>query len=322
MPDTSLIVVNYNSAAHTARLVDMLAPSVDEVVVVDNASPDGAAALASLPDRHSNLRLLCLETNRGYGAGANAGAAASARGNDVLVVANPDVTIEPAAFARLTAAVTRDQVALAAPMFLDPDGTLQRSAHRRDPGFVSTVFELCRPLAGLVRRLAPGWHPTLLSAAAHATSRDCAHVLGALMAIRRKAFDAVGGFDETFFLYREETDLCRRLRTAGWRIRHVADATAEHEGGASTADGTPTMYRPTALTSHYRYIAKHRGRAVAGIARLLGTASCLLWILVGPKRSRARALLRWHLGLDRFCRPHVAKDATPGRQNPESGERC
>lgn len=296
MPRTSLIVVNYNTADRTTRLVEQTLGGVDEVIVVDNASQKGdARTLATLAAQHGHVRFLSLPDNRGYGAGANAGARVAS--GEILVVANPDIDVDPAAFQRLAAALSEARVGLAAPRFLNPDGTLQRSAHRRDPGLMSTIFELCRPVAGAAVRLRRGWHPTLLSADEHLTSRDCSHVLGALVAVRREAFDAVAGFDEDFFLYREETDLCRRLRAAGWRIRHVGEATAVHESGASTPDGTPAMYRSAYLASHYRFIAKHRGRTVAALARLLGTLSCVVWLALGPKRALARAPLRWHLGL-------------------------
>lgn len=294
-PAASLVIVNFNTASKTIRLAGQLADTVHEVILVDNASPDGSAAsLSAFAKERSNVRLVALDRNRGYGAGANAGARAA--GGDVLIVTNPDVEIAPADVTRLVTSVMQPGVALVAPRFTYPDGTLQPSAHRRDPLLLSTIFEMCRPLTAVAHRVSPGWNPTLYRPEDHARSRDCAHVLGAFMAIRKEAFDAVGGFDESFFLYREETDLCRRLRAAGWRVRHVADAAAIHEGGASTPGDIPTMSRPAALRSHYRFIAKHRGRVRARLAWMLGTLGCLLWLVTGPERALAWAQVRWHLG--------------------------
>src|SRR5581483_9594246 len=87
------------------------------------------------------------------------------------------------------------------------------------------------PLAHLAHRIAPDWHPTLHPVADHARRLECVHVLGALLAIDTAQFRAVGGFDEAFFMYREETDLCVRVRERGGRVVHRGDLVATHVGG-------------------------------------------------------------------------------------------
>ena len=120
------------------------------------------------------------------------------------------------------------------------------------------------------------------------------HVLGALMAVDGAAFRTIGGFDEDFFLYREETDLCRRLRDRGLRIRHEPSVVVTHYGDASSTDSLPVAIRPSAMASHYRYIDKHQGR-VAGMAmRIVGLLGSGLWSLTGPKRRWGWATFRWH----------------------------
>lgn len=288
---TGLVVVNYESLAYTDALVSRLEQHVDDVVVVDNASTE--QGLDDFASRHPDVRLVQMAENVGFGAGLNEGLRHTPA--EVLVLSNPDVQIDPADLSRLVTAVQCPHVALAAPRFVLPDGGHHPSAHRRFPFVGTTMWELCRPVIALMRRLAPRWHPTLLSSTEHDQPRDVAHVIGALMVVNRDALQAVGGFDEDFFLYREETDLCRRLGSSGWRIRHEARAVAVHVLGGSTPGEGPMVSRPTFLMSHYRFIAKHAGPATARLAWALGTASCLPWLLVGPDRRAAARALRWHL---------------------------
>lgn len=317
-PTISLVVVNHRSASLTQRLVDAVAGEVDEVVIVDNPADEdpgrrGVTALDAVATRHGNVRVVPLQRNVGYGSGANAGAAATH--GDVLVVANADVQVDARSLRILAACAYR--AGIAGPRFERPDGTLERSAHRREPGLGITAYDLCPPVSGLLRRIRPGWHPTLFAGADHDRPLECSHLLGALLAVDADAFRAVGGFDEAFFLYREETDLCRRLRNAGWRVRYEPAAGAVHIGGAST-DGTwPMPARPVVLESHYRYIAKHRGRVVAGLARSLGTLGSLLWLARLRDRRAALRSVRWHLGARRNAAPE--EPVAPGEPGPVTG---
>lgn len=292
-PSTALIVVNHRSADLTAQLVDAVAGEVDEVVVVDNPSDAGSdvPALEALAARHEHVRVAAMDRNVGYGAGMNAGAALTDA--DVLVIANPDVVPEPGAIATLVDAARG--VGAAGPRFHNPDGTLQRSAHHRDPGLLVTAFDFCPPVSGVVARLKPGWHPTVDAEADHDHPHDAHHLLGAFFAVDGAAFRALGGFDEWFFLYREETDLFRRLRDAGWRVRFEPGAVAVHASGGSTVDAWPLVARPVMLESHYHFIAKHQGRAIAALARVLGTIGAAVWVLRMKDGRSARRSLRWHL---------------------------
>lgn len=292
-PRVSLVVVNYNTAELAVRLVAEVGDGADEIVVVDNASaqPD-RDHLSRLPGQ---VKVIDAGMNLGYGAGANLGARECT--GDVVVIANADIEIAPQALRELASQAGDDTVGLAAPRFLGPDGALIRSCHRRDPGLLTTLWDFSSLFGGLAVRLRPGWHPTLVTDAEHGHDRDAVHVLGALMAVRAEAFRAVDGFDESFFLYREETDLCARLRAGGWRIRHVAHVTAHHVGDASSTDDRPVPIRPVAVRSHYAYLRKHRGQALTALAWVLGLLGSLSWWLIGPRRHFARDSLRAHLGL-------------------------
>jgi len=291
-PTVSLIVVNYNAAPLTERLVGSLVGEVDEVIVVDNASPAGP------PRCPEGVVLLVADANLGYGAGANLGARRASA--DVLVIANPDVSIDVAALHALAAAAVEPGVGVVAPRFVYPNGALQRSAHRRYPGLMVTLQELSPAFAAVMARLDPEWHATLLRPADHDVPRNVDHVLGALLVVRASAFRAVGGFDERYFLYREETDLCARLRTAGWQVRHLPSASAEHIGQASNADPWPIAARWTALDSHYRFIAGRWGRGRARLAWAVGVVAAVSWVITGPERAAGRHALRWHVGAGRW----------------------
>lgn len=298
----SLVVVNYGTMDRALDLARSALGGVDEVVVVDNDSYEGDRA--ALEAGHPGVRFVWRPANDGYGAGADAGAAVAT--GDVLIVSNADISIDPGGLRQLAAAAGDG---VAAPRFAEPGGRLIRSSHRREPVLLSTVREYCGPFAGLAARLRPGWHPTLRPDADHYSDHDTLHVLGALMAVDAGLWRQSGGFDEGFFLYREETDLCRRARMAGRPVRHVAAVVAVHEGDVSSpGDATLVATRWPAVRSHYRYVAKHYGRARAVAAWTLGVAGSGLWVLTGPDRRSARQALRHHL---RLLRPSGRADGRP-----------
>lgn len=289
-PSVSLVIVNYNTADQARQMVEGLGDGADEIVIVDNASPNGDVdALRRLP---AHVKVLALADNRGYGAGANAGSMICT--GEVIVVSNADIGISAADLRSLAAEAYNEGVGLAGPRFVDATGSLVRSSHYRDPGLLTTLWEYSVLFGAVASRLRPEWHPTLRSRQDHDVDHDTLHVLGALMAMPAEAFREVGGFDEGFFLYREETDLCHRLRAAGWRVRHVATVTAVHEGDASSKDERPVPVRLAAVRSHYAFLRKHRGTVVAAIAWLLGVTGSVSWLLTGPRRRFGRDSLSAH----------------------------
>jgi GT2 family glycosyltransferase len=204
------------------------------LVVVDNASLDrtvdflrGAAA------RSTAVALIALTRNLGYAAAVNH-AFAHAGERDVLLL-NPDVELRDTAPVQTLVDFLTDhpRVAAAAPRLLYPDGTPQPSV-RRFPSLPALVGSL-----RAARRLGPARRSYESYLAPSTSSRACVvdWVLGAAMLIRRRAFDAVGGWDERFFLYMEDADFCRRCGKAGWKVAFVPEVNLRHEyARASTAD--------------------------------------------------------------------------------------
>lgn len=225
-PRVDAVVVAYNSARTLRACVGPLA-SIDgvAVTVVDNASPDDTlAAVAGLP-----MALVHAGRNGGFAAGCNLGAA---RGTaEYVLFLNPDARVAAEDLARLVAALDeRPEAALAAPRILEDDGTLAHSL-RRFPRRRSTFAQ-----ALFLHRVWPraSWTDEVVrDPAAYAQAGSPEWVSGACMLVRRSAFEQVGGFEESYFLYCEDTDLCAQLRAAGWDIRYEPGATVHHEGGAS-----------------------------------------------------------------------------------------
>ena len=290
-PAVSAVVVNWNSGSHLQQALDALfayLPGGDwDVTVVDNASSDGSERYAA--DRGPRCRLVRNARNRGFGTAVNQ-AVASTTAPYVLIV-NPDCRIESGSVATLVAALRADdECGIAGPAVLGDDGVVQGSA-RGDPDMLTGLFGRSSRL----RRLLPA------SAAARRNVRDadlagtvrggvCVDwVSGACMLVRRCAFDAVGGFDERYFLYWEDADLCRRLRGAGWSVRYVPAARVCHAGGVSTRSAAPAAARAF-HESAYLYYATH----------------------VAPGRRRPRRWLAWTL-LRVRCLWTVARIAVVGR---------
>ena len=291
--------------ANARRAGSALGPD-DELVVVDNASADGTAeALAREVPR---ARLLVLPANLGFARAANLGAGAATGG--ILLFLNSDAELTAEALKALRAAfLAHPRAGAVGALLLDPDGPVQRSAD----GVPSLLSEI--GLKPLLRLLDPGSWPGKGGAGAPV---EVPSLVGACLAVSREAFAAVEGFDERFFFFLEETDLCLRLRRCGWEVLLAPTARVVHGQGRTARKRRP-MARVEYDLSRYRFLRKHRGPAAAGlvwVATVLRLAGgCLLNGLGLPfsARLRDRAAvqgyrLAWHLLL---CPPGWGLEAFP-----------
>jgi GT2 family glycosyltransferase len=225
----SVAIVNYHTVSDLREcLASVRAAGAGEVVLKDNGSTDGSVEMVER--EFPEVRVLGSRDNPGYGAASNQ-AIAACRAPYVLLL-NSDVLLARDTLEVLVGHLdAHPRAAIVGPRLHNPDGTLQRSAH----GFPRPMT--FRPI---VRRI-PRLRDRSLLTWPHRTPRVVQWVKGCALAIRRAAFDAVGGFDPGFFMYFEETDLCFRLIEAGWEI-HFTPATAiVHKGGASTAQARAEM---------------------------------------------------------------------------------
>jgi N-acetylglucosaminyl-diphospho-decaprenol L-rhamnosyltransferase len=257
----AVAVISYETRAELERCLEsVVAGDPVEVVVVDNGSTDGSAELVR--SRFPSVRLIVNERNTGYGAAANQAIAATSA--DAVLLLNSDTIAHPEAMAVLGRhLLEHDRAAVVGPRLENLDGTLQRSAYPFPSAADAFLGESGLHLA--VRRV-PRLRDRFLRTWSHDRSRAVPWVLGAALAIRRSAFDAVGGFDEDFFMYGEEVDLCRRLAGAGFEVRYEPAATVRHAGGASTAKRAESMRREF-VVSKRRYLSRHERPGAA--ARLL-----------------------------------------------------
>ena len=226
-PDLSVIVVTHNGlelAVKTLRCARAATGSISaEWLVVDSGSTDGTpeALLARWPDLRLERR-----GNIGFAA-ANNVALSEARGRYVLLL-NPDVEIERGTLAELVAELdARPRVGAASVVQLMPDGRPQPSArHFSSPGRELATALFIPRLPG-ARRLAED----VALPQGGLSDRSVDWVVGAFLIARREAVAQVGALDERFFLYSEEEDWCRRIRAAGWDVRHLPTLRVVHHGG-------------------------------------------------------------------------------------------
>ncbi|MGY6631115.1 MAG: glycosyltransferase family 2 protein [Wenzhouxiangella sp.] len=231
-PLVSLIMLSFNTRELTRRslkhLIGASAGLDSEIIVVDNASHDGSADL--IEREFAEVRLIRAPHNLGFAGGNNLGAR-QARG-DYLVLVNSDAFLQGDALARgLARMQDQPQVGLAGGLLIGKDGQAEPSA-RQFPSALNDLLSLSGLAARFPRsrffgRFDRGWADPNQPA-------EVDWVPGAFCIIRRAAIEQTGFFDERYFLYYEEVDLCRRLKQAGWRIAYWPDLRAEHWGGESS----------------------------------------------------------------------------------------
>lgn len=255
----SAVVVNYNAGRHLLDCVRSLrAEGVVEVVVADNASTDGSVAALANADPDAVL----LETGANLGFGRAVNRAARRTSGECILVCNPDVVVEPGAVKALTAVVERDHgLGIVGPRIENPDGSVYPSP-RVFPGMADAlghaVFGLAWPANPFTRR-----YRMLDADRGHPSSR-VDWVSGSCFLARREAWDQLGGFDEAYFMYAEDVDLCWRAARAGWRVGFEPAARVLHVQGVST-DQHP--YRM--IMEHHRSLLRFSARSTRGWRRAL-----------------------------------------------------
>ncbi len=300
--DVSVIIVTRNTCALTLEAVASVFTSDDalgkEVIVVDNGSTD--ATDADLAARYPTVTRLRSPKNLGF-ARANNWGAQSARG-EFLLLLNSDARLTATALARAVGWMRENpQCGVAGAQLLNPDGTRQNSI----ANFPTLATELLNK--SLLRRLCPGRFP----GKEHRFEGpvEVESVIGAFFLTRKSLWDRLGGFDERFFFFFEETDFCRQVKNAGARVMHLPDVTVWH-GQGQTAKQASAGARIEYWRSRYQYFEKHSGalaRAAldAGLMVRLGVdwlSSALLNGVTLGTRPRWRhkfgvqsALLAWRL---------------------------
>jgi N-acetylglucosaminyl-diphospho-decaprenol L-rhamnosyltransferase len=294
----TVVVVTYNSAEVIEGLLDSLPAALGalpaDIVVVDNSSTDETCAVVS---GRSGCRLV-VQPNAGYSAGINRGVAESGASGPILVL-NPDVRLAPGAVEHLVAALRDPRTGIAVPRVRDPDGRVSWSL-RREPSLGRSL--------GLGRTGHPRLSEYVAEPSAYEREHACDWALGAVMLVSRACHEALGGWDESYFLYSEETDFCLRARDGGLATVYVPHAEAVHIGGASGQSGrTHAMQAVNRVRLFHRRHGRLRGwlyftLTVAGeVSRLLRgnrrSATALSALLLPGRRPRELALASGYLPL-------------------------
>jgi GT2 family glycosyltransferase len=270
------VVVHYRTPELLASCIRSLAGQSlmpDQIVVVDNSGD----SLAAEPQGDSGWQLVRTQANCGFGAACNLGAGRTA-GQYVLFV-NADLTLEPQACERLLeTARERSAVAVVGPRIYDADGAIELSA-RSFPSLRTGVLGRSSAATRWLQSVA-GRPPRNVGMALSATAQEVDWVSGACMLVRHDAFDSVQGFDERYWMYWEDADLCRRLRDRGWRTMLCIDAVTHHQTGSSgQSPSTVAAFHDSAGLYYELHVARSKVTARLGV-----------WLL----QLRKRLVLRRH----------------------------
>ena len=274
-PEVSVIIVSYNTRELLRECIEsILCEQGDglavEVIVVDNASADGSAAMVA--ERFPQVRLIANPDNRGFGAACNQGMEV-ARGRYALIL-NADIRAQPGALQRLVGFMdAHPDAAVCGGQLRYPDGRIQPSCAREltlwwvfcEQSLLAKLFPRTRLFGGYWRT---HWD--------FRATIETEQVMGACMMLRRP----LPRFDEDYFLYCEDTDLCYRVRQAGGKIYYVHDAVFVHHLGASGESQRAQM------VIYYnrgkeRYFRKFHSAWQARVCRWLNKGGALLRVLLG-----------------------------------------
>jgi hypothetical protein len=267
-PTLDIVIINWNSGSQLKRCLCQIETAVkkgvqlDRIVVVDNASSD--SSIADLTVQDDRLVILRNRRNTGFAAACNQGAKDS-RANYLLFM-NPDVYLGADSLSIPTEFLSRlenSNVAICGPRLVGQDAVAQKTCSR-----FPTTKDLCAQALGLGRLLPDVFRVPPMNEWAHDHNRTVDQVIGACLFVRRKVFEQLRGFDERFFVYFEEVDLCLRCKKSGHEIFYLNEASAVHTGGgcSNQVPGKRLFYL---LRSRILYARKHFSTVSAAVVSLV-----------------------------------------------------
>ena len=251
----AIVIVSYNARDDLARaltsLTDAPPATPHQIVVVDNASTDGAAQMVA--ERYSTVRLIAAGGNLGFARANNLGIGQTS--GDLVMLLNPDTIVPPGAIDRLiTRFDERTDVVAAGPRLVDAAGRAELS--------FGAMYSPWSEARRKVELALDAWGTSAVRRAIERATREehaVDWVSGACLLVRRSAGDRAGWLDERYFLYAEDVDFCAALRAQGGRILFTPAAEIVHLRGRSGAD-RPGATRDAWRESHLAFYRKHRPR--------------------------------------------------------------
>lgn len=286
-PTVLTIILNYRTPEMTLRSAEAALREMQqlpgEVLVIDNGSGDGSydvihdGAKARGWLESSRFRLLQSPRNGGFGAGMNFGMQAGLSDGsapDYYYLLNSDAFVEPEAIRHLRDFLqTTPKAGMVGSFVRGVDGTPHATAFRF-PSIAGEFEGAAR--TGVFSRLLKNF---IVAREIPRTEIQVDWTAGASLMIRRQLIQEIGGFDETFFLYFEETDLCRRAAKAGWQTHYLPLSEVAHVGSASTGMKQWARAPSYWFDSHLHYFVKNHGRIYAATATLALMAGAVIWRL-------------------------------------------
>jgi GT2 family glycosyltransferase len=313
--ELSIIIVNWNSAKFVRECVKSIQLNCPkfpwEIIVVDSGSFDDCGKMLR-QEFPSIVRFVQCNTNVGFSTGNNLGAGHS-RGR-ILLFLNPDTEVTAGALDFLFESLNHlPNAGLVGARLLNSDGSLQTSCVQAFPTVLNQLLD-----AEWLRRLLP--HSTLWGMASlfgGAQEASPVEVIsGACIMIKRNVFDRVSGFDQRYFMYSEDLDLCYRVRQIGFQNLYVPQARVMHHGGGSSATARSMFSVVMMRESVFKFLNFHRGRFAALSYRVALGLSALIRVpllaamvaLPSPSPATRRtsirkwiAILRWSVGLESWA---------------------
>lgn len=248
--DVAAVVVTFNSQSHVAHLLDSLPKAMGDlsfsVTVVDNGSTDATLDLLMSRTDCQVVR----STNDGYAAGMNRGVDASPAARAVLIL-NPDALLDPGCVPAMLEVLDRAEVGIVAPRVREEDGSLSPTL-RRGPTMGRVGGLSFTGLARFTERIE--------DPAEYVHEHEVEWAVGAILLVDAGCYATLGGMDESFFLYSEETDFSLRAKDAGWITVYVPTAGAMHVGGGS---GESAATHTMKILNRVRLYRRRRGTALA-----------------------------------------------------------
>jgi len=259
----SVVVVTYNSEGVIDFCLKQLANERGQtditVIVVDNASQD--KTIKKIESEFPWVQLIKNPSNLGYGLACNIGFARSK--TPYILFSNPDIQLNHKAISAMLQVMERNpRCGVVGCCLLNEDGTLQKTCNR----FPDKAYLITKAL-GLHQR----WPSNPFNAWNtyadwdRTTPKEVDAVSGACMLIRSQAFEQVGMFDEKFFLYWEEFDLCARIKKAGWKVVYTPEASLVHLLGSSTRLMGGEWWKRVSRASHLYFSKKYYGKFWAAL---------------------------------------------------------
>jgi len=277
-----IIYINYNSTNHLIKSIETLFQCTQEkydlnIVVVDNHSDDNANRLT---EHFPEIQLIENNKNIGFGAAINQGLTYCH--SEFVIFLNPDSLVTDGFIETSMRFMDQnDQIGIMGPMIFDEDGGVQGSA-RVFPTPLTSLFGRNSPITKMFPNNSITRANILTNQSDGQTPMEVDWVSGACMVVRREAIQAVGGFDERFFLYWEDSDLCRRIRDAGWKVVYFPGANVIHSVGKSSST-RPVFANYQFHKSCYRLYEKYAKwpfsifSPIAGIALMLRFLTAVLF---------------------------------------------